>query len=157
MTLLRGPPPFRAPYIHIGNTSLARVCILNPPPRSENSGDSRFLFEFPFGLPEPRSIVLSLPLCTRVVVASAVCLYLIRACVHACLFQYECVCVCAYERIEGRHCYPPPVPLLNFILSPSLPPFLSCRPTVPDLNVTVVSRATASPTRAGNQPIHARA
>lgn len=49
-----------------------------------------------------------------------------------------------YVPVCRKRCNPPSVPLLNFT------PSSASRSTMPVLNVTVVSRATASPTRAGN-------
>lgn len=111
---LLGDPLHSARHIYISGIRRSRARVYWTPSARE-LGDSHFLFEFPFGLPEPRT-VLSLPLCARVVVASAVlCVstWYARVCTLAC---YTHVCTC--ERIEGRHYYPPPVPLLNFILPP---------------------------------------
>lgn len=82
---------------------------IRPPPR----GDSRFLFEFPFGLPELRA-VLSLALCARVVVASTIlCPYLIYAYCVSRLYAYVYARAYAYVHTCERY-NPPLVPLLNF-------------------------------------------
>lgn len=146
MTPLRGPPPFRAPYIHIRDTSLARACI-EPPPR-ENSATRVFYSNFRSAYLNPAHRSFSPSLCeSGCRVGCFVCLYLIRACVCT-LACYTHVYVRAYR---GQT-------LLSTSCSPSEfhPPPLSRRPTVPDLNVTVVSRATASPTRAENLPLYTR-
>jgi len=93
VTPLRGPFP-RA-HTHVPGIR-ARACgYIRPPPRERAWRLARFLFEFPFGLPELRT-ALSLALCARVVVASTVlCPYLICAyCVsRMCARARACICV----------------------------------------------------------------
>lgn len=115
VTPLRGPPPFRAPYIHIRDTSLARACI-EPPPR-ENSATRVFYSNFRSAYLNPAPFFLSL-FVREWLSRRLFCVSLpdTRLCARLPVTRmYMC------ERIEGRHYYPPPVPLLNFIL----PPFAS--------------------------------
>jgi len=129
-------------YIHIRDTSVARACIESPP--RENSATRIFYSNFRSAYLNPAPFLLSLFvrewLSRRLFCASL-------TCVHACL-SHACVRARAWYRgqtLPSTSCSP----------SEFHPPPLSRRPTVPDLNVTVVSRATASPTRARNLPIRA--
>jgi len=119
----------------------ARTGTLDPPPppfRARELGDSHFLFEFPFGLPELCSFSRSL--CESGVASAVLCPYLICA---YCVSRVSRVCVRANAAIHF---------LFPFWISPPLP----CRPTLParTCNGRVACHSIA---HARSEPTHARA